>query len=646
MRWPHRLRERRRWARAHTLDDLDELTAQWLEGRIKSQPGYCGPVDVDRDLAPDLPDTLIRLNRAGLVTIGSQAGWDGTDRCGRGFRSAAAVEGFASPSTAEALGRALHGSEYRILTHSAAAIGWRRAKDGMTVSYLDGRPYTIFGRQLHRRSIATRIYPGCHRDAIDAVSAAGQIVIYDPAIGRNTLWVALNAAVHQLEQETNDLSSYDDDPRVSAHGDGYAVTRADGSTVHVLPTGVFGWAIYHGPNLDLVPTSDGGFATGYTGADDAIGAVLTDQDTDNTSSGNTTSEATADEPAADEPIAGKPAAGRGYRDADHLRHLADRCEKAAETLTYDGEHAAQVLAERGYPDADAQEWAQRKQAAAAAAREYAAGLRTEAAGLDEGGRPSGQRIQQAEKVASAAELGGILIDGSRLDAAALESPWNDEAMKQAIRDHGAAERAAVEGSALFEHVAEDGQVPFWQLGHAERVDTSTNNDQAASTADDDTTSSGTTGSGDRDAHDRPAGTYRIVGGDGSSTGGPGPRRAPGNAAADAADKPTAGHQPVGGSSGPHVGAHAGAGETVTVVGDAVGSRTYSAHKTGRDRGTTRADDTAAAAGGAVNIGAVTIGSGRVNAGGDIVGQRTSCRQDSHAGRQAGSEAAADDCDGM
>jgi hypothetical protein len=152
-----------------------------------------------------------------------------------------------------------------------------------------------------------------------------------------------------------------------------------------------------------------------------------------------------------------------------MLRLADRCEKAAEELTYEGEHAAEVLAERGYPDADAQGWAARKQAAAAAAREYAAGLRTEAASLDEGGRPSDERLAQAEKVALGAEMGGILIDGARLDAAALDSPWNDAAMKQAIRDHAAAKRAAVEGSGLFEHVAEDGQVPYWQLGHADQA---------------------------------------------------------------------------------------------------------------------------------------------------------------------------------
>lgn len=152
-----------------------------------------------------------------------------------------------------------------------------------------------------------------------------------------------------------------------------------------------------------------------------------------------------------------------YMNREHLLNLADRCEAGANTLTYEAEHAAEVLAERGYPDADPRQWAARKTAAAAAARQYADGLRAEAAGMKPGNQTSPERIAQAEKVASAAELGGILIDDRRLVEAALER-WSSEEMNQAVLDHYQAEREAIEGSGLFEHVAEDGQVPFWQLG--------------------------------------------------------------------------------------------------------------------------------------------------------------------------------------
>jgi hypothetical protein len=42
----------------------------------------------------------------------------------------------------------------------------------------------------------------------------------------------------------------------------------------VLPTEVFDWCIFAGPNLDMVPVEGGGFAIGFATADDAIGALI------------------------------------------------------------------------------------------------------------------------------------------------------------------------------------------------------------------------------------------------------------------------------------------------------------------------------------------------------------------------------------
>jgi hypothetical protein len=152
---------------------------------------------------------------------------------------------------------------------------------------------------------------------------------------------------------------------------------------------------------------------------------------------------------------------------EHLLNLADQCERGADELQRAADDPAAVLAERGYHDyPDAQQWGQRKQAAAAAARQYAAGLRAEADALGEGQRPSRQRIEQAEKVAHAANLDGILIDGRRL--AADQRVWS-EGERQATKDHHQAEADAIEGSGLFEHVTEEGQVPFWQLAHIDQA---------------------------------------------------------------------------------------------------------------------------------------------------------------------------------
>lgn len=168
-----------------------------------------------------------------------------------------------------------------------------------------------------------------------------------------------------------------------------------------------------------------------------------------------------------------------YMNREHLLALADRCEAGAEDLQRAADDPAGVLAERGYHDQpDVQEWGARKAAAAAAAREYAQGLRAEAAGMDIGDRPSEERIRQAEKVADAANLGGILIDGARNTESTIEHGWHDEGGEQALRDFQAAEDAALEGSGAFTRVAETingvEQVPFWQLG--------TNTDQARDVA--------------------------------------------------------------------------------------------------------------------------------------------------------------------
>jgi hypothetical protein len=79
-------------------------------------------------------------------------------------------------------------------------------------------------------------------------------------------------------------STYANDPRVAAYDTGpdtgtprgYTVLREDGTDLQILPTDTFGWTVCHGPNLDYVPTTDGGFAIGYPNPDAAITDALGD----------------------------------------------------------------------------------------------------------------------------------------------------------------------------------------------------------------------------------------------------------------------------------------------------------------------------------------------------------------------------------
>ncbi len=90
-------------------------------------------------------------------------------------------------------------------------------------------------------------------------------------------------------QDTEQTSRYANDPRVevcpggsSTGAPGYIVRAEETGprggkktrTFHVLDSGVFAWVICEGPNLDFVPTTDGGFAINISSADGAIEALI------------------------------------------------------------------------------------------------------------------------------------------------------------------------------------------------------------------------------------------------------------------------------------------------------------------------------------------------------------------------------------
>jgi len=157
-----------------------------------------------------------------------------------------------------------------------------------------------------------------------------------------------------------------------------------------------------------------------------------------------------------------------HEDRRYLLDLAARIDRGADELDADATDPRGTLEARDYhlPEDEIEAFGARHAAAGKAARQYSARLREEAT-ADIGPVPA-ERIRQAEKVATAAGLGGILIDGSRLDEAAMASPSTSDAQRQAIEDHTRAERAAIEGSGMFTHVAEPGQVPYWQLRQADQ----------------------------------------------------------------------------------------------------------------------------------------------------------------------------------
>jgi hypothetical protein len=182
--------DRKAWASARTLADVGELTAQWLEGKIRSQPGYqanCGPEPETRGLIP----VLAACNRAGFVTSCSQPGMALT-REGREQR--AAVQGFAWPGTAERL-RVLS-TRHRFMFQALTASRFTSYKTAIVVTRWGSDSCdsgcTWFGTRLSRRHIRDD-WEGYGCTAAAAVLCeALQVTIAHPQWGRdNRLWPAL-----------------------------------------------------------------------------------------------------------------------------------------------------------------------------------------------------------------------------------------------------------------------------------------------------------------------------------------------------------------------------------------------------------------------------------------------------------------------
>jgi hypothetical protein len=178
--------DRKLWASARTLADLGELTAQWLEGRIASVPGYCGAPDEE---TLELVPVLAAANRAGFVTYGSQPGGSG-----RGWEQRAAVEGFATPATWVQLWEITEGLPLIRSGERAtrAFMGWSKA---LPVSRENVRVCTRFGTVLSRRHLSDSWtgYGECGPEAIRAICDAWQITLIDTEWGRENspLWPAL-----------------------------------------------------------------------------------------------------------------------------------------------------------------------------------------------------------------------------------------------------------------------------------------------------------------------------------------------------------------------------------------------------------------------------------------------------------------------
>lgn len=180
--------DRKLWESARTLTELGEGMALWLEGEIKSRPGYYGPTDLD---TPSLTRLCAALCRAGFVTDNSQRGghWD---RDGREVWARDALSGFCDDTTLDRLYDAVSGTGLIVSARRTTRCRWRwRAHrhddDGRVwVTEVDGHVCTTFGGQMGRRDLDS-IWGGVGKQAWHEVCDAWHVGVADFKWGRTDL---------------------------------------------------------------------------------------------------------------------------------------------------------------------------------------------------------------------------------------------------------------------------------------------------------------------------------------------------------------------------------------------------------------------------------------------------------------------------
>lgn len=164
----------RDWDDATTINHLGKVTAeQFLPGNLAHPNGHPDP-DPETAL---INDPLVRMNQAGFVTIGSQPGMANSVGYGGDiFHQNAAVEGFATPETAQRIREAAEAEGLTVIQHSGA--GRRR-------DYSDIDRESDFGTHLSHSDVDHALGNGVNSDLRKELHSAEQIAVVDPDVGRN-----------------------------------------------------------------------------------------------------------------------------------------------------------------------------------------------------------------------------------------------------------------------------------------------------------------------------------------------------------------------------------------------------------------------------------------------------------------------------
>ncbi|WP_433894826.1 DUF6919 domain-containing protein [Streptomyces sp. CA-111067] len=185
--------DRQLWRSARTIADLGLLMASWLEGDIASQPGYMPNCGVDEETEHLVP-ILAAANRTGYLTTCSQPGLEGPGFDGSTWRQRAAVDGHVSdPLLLRALADAAAETGLYFATQDRIPD---RTEAAITVTTVNGEPYTTFGQPLSYSDLRT-IWPVIRPEAFHAVATSVHVTIAAPEFGKagEYLWDVLDQAL-------------------------------------------------------------------------------------------------------------------------------------------------------------------------------------------------------------------------------------------------------------------------------------------------------------------------------------------------------------------------------------------------------------------------------------------------------------------
>lgn len=169
------------WRAARTLDDLGELTAQWLEGTITYQPGDfgTGPEEETIPLIPYLADA----NRHGYFTDFSQPGLTYPN----GDAQRAAVAGFCTEELADRIAAAVLRTDLIAIITPPDLYNPTQ----IPVTTDEGEAFTWVGGGTDSGHIDD-MYGNACPNAIEALNGAWRVEILDPVWGRgDLLWERL-----------------------------------------------------------------------------------------------------------------------------------------------------------------------------------------------------------------------------------------------------------------------------------------------------------------------------------------------------------------------------------------------------------------------------------------------------------------------